>query len=174
VTDNASDNTSRDVRPVETVEAFKLRIAAINLLEPHVERFWNDVRSVFLAGDETSDGPLKHQKSVVVTQHQNSDASSKHGLINQHMILAGFAIENLCMGYLVGRLNHEEQKAVRVDVLPKSLQGHNSLDLVGQTGVKMSDAEKDLVRRISTQLLSADASKCEVSSRPSVICANRF
>src|SRR5438128_1644052 len=73
-------------------------IAAMDLLEPHVERFWSDVRSVFLAVDKTSNVPSEHQKSDASSKPQESEVPSKHNLINQHMMLAGFAIENLCKG----------------------------------------------------------------------------
>jgi hypothetical protein len=124
-------------------------IAAADLLEPHVERFWNDVRSLFLAVDQTSDAPSKHQTSGALSKHETSDASSKHNLINQHMMLAGFAIENLCKGYLVGRLSDEEQKAVQVGVLPKFLKSHNILKLVEQTGMTLADTQKYLLNRIA-------------------------
>jgi len=124
-------------------------IAAMDLLEPHVERFWEDVRSLFLAVDKTSDVPSKH-KSGVPPKNEKSDAASKHSLINQHMMLAGFAIENLCKGYLANRLSHEEREDVqRVGVLPKSLKSHDILNLVEQTGMALSDTEKYLLKRIT-------------------------
>jgi hypothetical protein len=75
-------------------------IAAMDLLEPHVERFWDDVRSLVFIVDQASDAPSKQQ---------TSDAPSKHNLISQHMMLAGFAIENLCKGYLAGRRDYTWQ-----------------------------------------------------------------
>ena len=117
----------------------------MDLLEPHVERFWKSVRSLFLAVDKTSDVPSKQEKSDVV---------SKHNLVNQHMMLAGFAIENLCKGYLAGRLSHEEREDVqRAGVLPKSLKGHDILNLVEQTGMTLSDTEKYLLKRITEAVL---------------------
>ena len=65
------------------------------------------------------------------------------------MMLGGFAIENLCKAYLTGRLSHEERQAVQAGVLPQSLKSHDILDLVEQTGMKLSDTEKYLVKRIS-------------------------
>jgi hypothetical protein len=125
-------------------------IAAMDLLEPHVGRFWDDVRSVFLAVDNTSDVPSEHQTSEVPPKHEKTDVQSKHSLINQHMMLAGFAIENLCKGYLAGRLSHKEREDVqRAGVLPKSLKGHDILNLVEQTGMTLSDIEKYLLERIT-------------------------
>ena len=115
-------------------------IAAMVLLEPHVQRFWDDVRSMVFVADQASDTPSKQQ---------TSDSPSKHNLINQHMMLAGFAIENLCKGYLAGRLSHEEQKAVQTGVLPKFLKSHNLLKLVEQTGMTLSDSQKYLLNRIT-------------------------
>jgi hypothetical protein len=124
-------------------------ITAMDLLQPHVERFWDDVRSLVFIVDKTSDAPLKHQTSDAPTKHETSDAPSKHNLINQHLMLAGFAIENLCKGYLAGRLSHEQQKAVRAGVLPKFLKSHNILKLIEQTGMTMSDNQKYLLDRIA-------------------------
>ena len=70
-------------------------IAVMDLLEPTVERFWGELRSIFFAVDKTTDAPSKHQTSDMPL---TSDAPLKHGLINQHVMLAGFAIENLCRG----------------------------------------------------------------------------
>ncbi len=133
-------------------------IAAMDLLEPHVERFWDDVRSVFLAVDNTSDAPSEHQTSDVSPKHEKTDVPSKYSLIDQHMMLAGFAIENLCKGYLAGRLSHQEREKVRAGVLPKSLKSHDILKLVEQTGMPHSkhfrlntlcDTEKFLLERIT-------------------------
>jgi hypothetical protein len=91
-------------------------IAAMDLLEPHVERFWDDFRSLVFVVDQASDTPSKQQ---------TSDPPSKHNLTNEHMMLAGFAIENLSKGYLASRSSHEEQQAVQAGVLPKFLKSHN-------------------------------------------------
>jgi hypothetical protein len=137
-------------------------IAAMDLLEPHVERFWEHVRSLGLVVDQTSDAPSKYQASDVPRKQQKSDVPSKHDLINQHMMLAGFAIENLCKGYLAGRLGHQEREKVRAGVLPKSLTGHDILKLVEQTGMPHSkhfhlntlcDTEKFLLKRITEAVL---------------------
>jgi hypothetical protein len=120
-------------------------IAAMDLLEPHVGRFWDDVRSIAFAVDNTSDVPPKHE---------TTDVSSKHSLINQHMMLAGFAIENLSKGYLTGRVSHKEREDVqRARVLPKSLKGHDILNLVEQTGMTLSDTERFLLERITDAVL---------------------
>ena len=76
-------------------------IAAMDLVEPNVEHFWEDVRSIAGAFDQASEMPPKHQKN---------DVAPKHSLINQHMMLAGLAIENLCKGYLAGGLVPNNRK----------------------------------------------------------------
>src|SRR5438477_3733092 len=38
-------------------------IAAMELLEPEVNRFWAELRSVTFAADMTSDAPIMHRKS---------------------------------------------------------------------------------------------------------------
>ena len=159
-------------------------IAAMDQLEPHVQRFWEDVRSLAFAADATSDVPSKPpQKSDAPSNQQNS--SVKHSLINQHMMLAGFAIENLCKGYLVGRLSHQErEKVVRAGDLPKSLISHDILKLVEQTGMPHSehfrlnticDTEKFLLKRITEAVFwRGTLSEPNFSQRERPIYANRF
>jgi hypothetical protein len=125
-------------------------IGAMDLLEPQVERFWEDVRSIAFAADMTSDVPSKRQQSDAPSNKQNNAAPSKHSLINQHMMLAGFAIENLCKGHLAARLSDQERERIRqAGILPGSLQDHDSLRLVEQTGMPLSQTEKHLLTRIT-------------------------
>jgi hypothetical protein len=125
-------------------------IGAMDLVEPHVERFWDDVRSIAFAADMTSDVPSKPQQSDAPSNKQNNVAPPKHGLINQHMMLAGFAIENLCKGYLAARLSDVERERIQQKgILPGSLQDHDSLRLVERTGMTLSRTEKDLLTRIT-------------------------
>ena len=63
-------------------------------------------------------------------------------------MLAGFAIENLCKGYLAGRLSLKAQKDVKGGKLPKSLRTHNIPKLVEQTGMKLSETDRFLVEQI--------------------------
>ena len=103
-------------------------IAAMELLEPHIELFWDRLRAQVL--------------------DQKSDPEPEHSLVNVHMMLAGFAIENLCKGYLASRLTREERDAVKAGILPESLRGHDILEFVERTGMKLSETEKYLVKRI--------------------------
>ena len=80
---------------------------------------------------------------------QKRELEPEQSLINVHMMLAAFAIENLCKGYLAGRLSREERERVKAGILPESLKTHDVLDLVGRTPMTLSDTEKFLVRRIS-------------------------
>jgi len=117
-------------------------IAAMDLLEPHVASFWNSVRALVL--DTKSGAALNDQKS---------DVPPKHNLINQHMMLAGFAIENLCKGYLAGELSLQEREDVQAGALPESLKDHRIVNLVEQTGMTVSDTEKYLLNRITEAVL---------------------
>jgi hypothetical protein len=64
------------------------------------------------------------------------------------MMLAGFAVENLCKGYLAGLLTPEEQEDVKAGELPKKLKTHDLVELVRSTGMTFSDRDKDLLYRI--------------------------
>jgi len=96
-------------------------IAAMKLLEPHVKRFWEC----------------------------EGDVRPRQSLINVHMMLAGFAIENLCKGYLAGRLSSKERRDVEAGVLPSSLKTHDLLKLVEKTGMTICVTEKYLIMRLS-------------------------
>jgi hypothetical protein len=110
--------------------------AAMKLLEPQIERFWECFRA---------DAGLVEKK--------NSEPPPMHSLINVHMMLAGFAIENLCKGRLAGRLTWKERKKVKAGELPKCLDGHKILKLVRRTGMTLSECERDLLARI-TEVIS--------------------
>jgi len=125
-------------------------IEAMDILESHVESFWEDVRSISFAADMTSGVSSKSQGGDAPSNMKNRAPSSKRNLINQHMMLAGFAIENLCKGYLTDRLSTEERQRIEQEgILPESLKGHDSLGLVEQTGLTLSGIEKDLPTRIA-------------------------
>jgi hypothetical protein len=127
--------------------------AAMDLLEPHIKAFWEDFRSLILVVDETNAAPLKSRKSNAPSKSRKSGVQSNYALINQHMMLAGFAIENLCKGYLAGRLSHEERKDVQKGFLPKSLKSHDILKLVKQTGMTLAETERYLLNRITEAVL---------------------
>jgi hypothetical protein len=109
-------------------------LAAMELLEPHIRHYSDCLRAQVI--DQRSDVKLP-----------------EHSLVSVHMILAGFAIENLCKGYLAPRLSPEERERVKAGFLPKSLHHHRILKLVERTGIartrlKLSKSEKNVVERI--------------------------
>jgi hypothetical protein len=106
--------------------------AAMKLLEPQIERFWECFRA-----------------DAGVVEKKDSEPPPKDSLINVHMMLAGFAIENLCKGHLAGRLTWKERKKVKVGELPKCLDGHKILKLATRTGMTLSEFERDLLARIT-------------------------
>jgi hypothetical protein len=118
-------------------------IAAMDLLQSNVHSFWESL------GDLVLD-----PKTNETTIDEKTNPTVKHSLVNQHMMLAGFAIENLCKGHLANQLSDEERKAVQErGVLPKSLRCHDALNLLEQTGMTVSDTEKSLLNRITEAVL---------------------
>jgi hypothetical protein len=105
--------------------------AAMKLLEPQIECFWKSL------GIDAG-----------VVEKKNEEPPPEHSLINVHMMLAGFAIENLCKGHLAGRLSPKELERVKNGELPDSLKTHDILNLLARTKMTPSDSEKDLVERI--------------------------
>jgi hypothetical protein len=103
--------------------------AAMELLEPEIEHYWQCLRAQL--------------------DDRNSEPESEHSLLNVHMMLAGFAIENLCKGHLVSQLSPKEGTDVKAGDLPKSLKGnHGILEFVERTGMTLSESEKNLLTRI--------------------------
>ena len=101
-------------------------IEAMKFLEPHIESYWKAFNAQFPG--------------------QDCEPEPEHSLTKVHMMLAGFAIENLYKGYLVGRLSTEDQNAVGAGRLPKSLRTHDTLELIEMTGMTLSGTEKFLVQ----------------------------
>jgi len=108
----------------------------MTLLEPQIERFWECFRA-----------------DAGVVEKKDSEPPPKHSLINIHMMLAGFAIENLCKGHLAFRLTEKERKKVKAGELPKCLDGHKILKLVRRIGMTLAKFERDLLARI-TEVIS--------------------
>jgi len=104
-------------------------IAAMTLLEPSIQGCWTSLP--LDANDLPTESATSHQR-----------------LIEVHMMLAGFAIENFCKGYLAVRLRPEEEHMAKGGILPKSLRNHRLLELVNRTGISVSEIEKDLVQRL--------------------------
>ena len=109
---------------------------AMKLLEPQIERFWNYFRA------ETG-----------VIEKKDNEPPPKYSLINVHMMLAGFVIENLCKGYLAGRLSPKLQEKVKAGKLPRGLKNHDIPKLVLCTGMTFCDQEKDLLDRIGETVI---------------------
>jgi hypothetical protein len=123
-------------------------IAAMDLVGRSVERFWEDFNSIIFAVDMTTDPPSRYQKGKKAPQQRETDVDTGHNLTNQHMMLAGFAIENLCKGYLAGLLSSKERDDIKAGKLPETLKTHNILELVRSTKITLSEREEDLLRRI--------------------------
>jgi len=103
--------------------------AAMVLLEPNVKQHWEYYRAL-----------VRDEKTEMVPPKQD--------LVSVHMMLAGFAIENLCKGYLAGQLSPKERTDAKAGVLPKSLNSHNLVELMEDSGMTLSHSEKYLVERL--------------------------
>jgi hypothetical protein len=109
-------------------------VEAMSLLEPRVEHHWQCLRKQL-------DDP-------------NAETEPEYNLMNVHMLLAGFAIENFCKGHLVDQLGPDEWENVKGGVLPESLKGnHGILKFVEETGMRLSESEKYLLKRIGEAVL---------------------
>jgi hypothetical protein len=104
-------------------------IAAMKLLEPQIEFYWKAFNAEFLG--------------------QDSEPEPEHSLTDVYMMLAGFAIENLCKGYLVDRLSPNDRNAIKGGgSFPKSLSDHNILELIESTGMTPCQNEKYVIDQI--------------------------
>ena len=124
-------------------------IEAMELLESHIDRFWEDAGSITFAA-ELKGGVLSVSHQAGAPPKKQNGSAPKHNLINQHMMLAGFAIENLCKGYFADRITAEERQRIEQEgIFPGSWKDHDTLRLVEQTGLTLSGIEKDLLTRIA-------------------------
>jgi hypothetical protein len=104
-------------------------IEAMALLEPRIKDYWQKASSQLLdANNEKELPPL--------------------GLVNVNMMLAGFAVENLCKGFLAARLTKGEKAQAKAGMLPKSLKTHDILALVEQVGMSVSETDRYLLERL--------------------------
>jgi hypothetical protein len=105
-------------------------IAAMKLLEPYIESYWKAFNAQFLG--------------------QDSEPEPAHSLTDVYMMLAGFAIENLCKGYLVDRLSPDDRNAIKGGgSFPQSLKNHNTLELIESTEMTLSETEKFVIDQIN-------------------------
>jgi hypothetical protein len=103
-------------------------IGAMRVLDPDIKRYWD---ALFAKLDDPN---LEVPEPSMVTVH---------------MMLAGFAIENLTKGFLVSKLTEDERRKVAGGKLPRSLQGnHAILDFVRRTGMTLRPTEEYLLARI--------------------------
>jgi hypothetical protein len=101
--------------------------AAMDVLEPHVLAYWQSMH-------EWSRGNMMFRE---------------HGFTALFMMLAGFAIENLCKGCAVEKLTFEERAEVKANGnLPKRLEGHNLLELVKGVDLSVTIEEEELLQRL--------------------------
>ena len=99
-------------------------IAAMKLLEPDINSYWESFA-------------------------QDTKPRPEPSVTDVHMMLAGFAIENLCKGYLMERLSPKDRNAIKGGGgFPKSLRTHNTLELIESTGMALSETEKYLIDQI--------------------------
>ena len=104
-------------------------IEAMALVEPRIKDYWQKASSQLLdANNEEELPPL--------------------GLVNVHMMLAGFAVENLCKGFLAARLAKREKAQAKAGVLPKSLRTHDIPALVERVGMSVSETDSYLLERL--------------------------
>lgn len=101
--------------------------AAMELLEPHVLAYWQSMY-------HWSKGTMMFRE---------------HAFTALYMMLAGFAIENLCKGFAVNKLTFKERDDVKkAGRLPSRLEGHNLLTLVKDIGLSIDLQEEELLQRM--------------------------
>lgn len=78
----------------------------------------------------------------------------EHGFTALYMMLGGFAMENLCKGYLVNGLKTEEREEVKKNgELPKRLNSHDLSSLVKDINLSMNAEEEELLQRLKRAVL---------------------
>lgn len=109
-------------------EAKKL-LAVAEFLEPSILQWWEDMK----------DWSKEEKKTVPEHQFQTT-----------YMMLCSYAIENFCKGWLTSRLlGWERERLKRVGSLPRSLEGHDLVNLVERVGMPFVDHDEELLRRLT-------------------------
>lgn len=87
-----------------------------------------------------------------------TEADLKHLPEHDHhftfLMLGGYALENLCKGFLVGCLSEAELKVLRDEgKLPEGLKNHRSGDYIENIGFKLNEIEEELVDRANAAVV---------------------
>jgi hypothetical protein len=100
-------------------------VAAMNELAPSIDRYFDTLRS----------GDLEHLP--------------EHDCYFTFLMLGGYAIENLCKGYLVQRLTDEELKNLRENgKIPDLLTYHSIEKYVRDVGFTLAGVDQELLARV--------------------------
>ncbi len=122
---------SRDLLQSRTwFDAAERMTAAMSVLEPQLETWCHLMRE--------SEGKLW--------------GDLNDGCLLVYMLLAGYAVENMCKGYLVRVLTPEERAIVDTGNLPQRFN-HRVLDLTKLTGIDLTPADENLLRRVEAIIL---------------------
>jgi len=104
---------------------------AMSLIAPSIERYWEIMQEQFLREDEGF-----------------SEKTPEYDCHLIFMMLAGYAIENLCKGFLIKQLTDEELVAAKNGKYPSRLANHNVQELVKWTGLDIDASEENLLTRV--------------------------
>jgi hypothetical protein len=123
--------SERTLEPKQWFDNANRLMLALNLIEPNVQEYWR----IF---------------------NKDAGSSEKTPEYNCHLIylmLAGYAIENLCKGFLASNLSHQDHAAIKQGKYPGRLATHNIPLLVDWTGLQTDEMEKQLLSRIQVAVV---------------------
>jgi len=104
---------------------------AMRLIEPSIQSYW-----------------------AILRKHEGfSEETPEYECHLIFLMLAGYAIENLCKGFLVTSLSDEEVTAVKSGKYPRRLATHNIPELVKWAGLEADEVEKNLLLRIQAAVV---------------------
>jgi hypothetical protein len=110
-------------------------ILVASFLEPEIDRVWEIMKKA--------------------SQGQNV-ALGNSRIIGIYLMLVSFAVENMLKARLIEMNLHEYRKAVETNGnLPSELRSHDLYNLSIQAGLQITDAEEDLLRRLSRSAIWA-------------------
>lgn len=137
---------------IEASGELKSRLFEDTVKEP--SSWLRTAQSLKLAAELVIDGPLYKSHFMLMRGEDmvipipEDEVFAKHDLLLVHMMLAGFAVENLVKGIIVAK----KLASAKSGELDKRLSKHDLLKLCEQAGIEiqLDETEKNLLKRLST------------------------
>jgi hypothetical protein len=136
--------------PYSELEAVRRQYFSQRVLEP--KQWFDNANRLTLAMSLIEPSVLSYWE--ILNKHEGfSEETPEYDCHLIFLMLAGYAIENLCKGFLVTTLSREEATAVKSGKYPRRLATHSIPQLVKWAGLEVDEIERNLLLRIQAAVV---------------------